>query len=74
MLQAMNSVAANNDSVGDFMLDVDRTLLRENLKLSFEQRARKRLRACCKWLKNCGGRAKRCERKEAQQPTIGSDC
>ena len=26
----MNSVAANNDSVGDFMLDVDRTL-RENL-------------------------------------------
>ena len=29
---------------GDFMLDVDRTLLRENLKLSFEQRARKHLR------------------------------
>ena len=44
MLRVMNSVAANNDSVGDFMLDVDRTLLRENLKLSFEQRARKHLR------------------------------
>jgi len=27
-----------------FMPDVDRTLLRENLKLSFEQRARKHLR------------------------------
>ena len=27
----------------DFMLDVDRTLLRENLKLSFEQCARKHL-------------------------------
>ena len=44
MLRLMNSAAANNDSVGDFMLDVDRTLLRENLKLSFEERARKHLR------------------------------
>ena len=40
----MNLAAANNDGVGDFMLDVDRTLLRENLKLSFEERARKHLR------------------------------
>ena len=44
MLRLMNSAAADNDSVGDFMLDVDRTLLRENLKLSFEERARKHLR------------------------------
>jgi hypothetical protein len=40
----MDSVTANTDSVRDFMRDVDRTLLRENLKLSFEQRARKHLR------------------------------
>ena len=44
MLRVMDSVAANTDSVGDFMRDVDRTLLRENLKLSFEERARKHLR------------------------------
>ena len=44
MLRAMDSVAANTDSVADFMRDVDRTLLRENLKLTFEQRARKHLR------------------------------
>ena len=44
MLGVMDSAAANNDSVGDFMCDVDRTLLRENLKLSFEQRALKHLR------------------------------
>jgi hypothetical protein len=44
MLGAMNAAGANNDNVGDFMLDVDRTLLRENLKLSFEERARKHLR------------------------------
>ena len=44
MLRLMDSAAANNDSVGDFMRDVDRTLLRENLKLSFEERARKHLR------------------------------
>ena len=41
MLRLVNSVAANNDSVGDFMLDVDRTLLRENLKLTPEQRLEK---------------------------------
>ena len=44
MLRVMDSGAANTDSVGDFMRDVDRTLLRENLKLSFEERARKHLR------------------------------
>ena len=44
MLRAMDSVAANTDSVADFMRDLDRTLLRENLKLTFEQRARKHLR------------------------------
>jgi len=44
MLRVMDSVAANTDSVGDFMRDVDSTLLRENLKLSFEERARKHLR------------------------------
>jgi len=43
MLRVMDSAAANNDSVRDFMPDVDRTLLRENLKLSFEQRAQKQL-------------------------------
>jgi len=40
----MDSVGANTDSVGDYMHDVDRTLLREKLKLTFEQRARKQLR------------------------------
>ena len=44
MLRVMDSGAANTDSVGDFMRDVDSTLLRENLKLSFEERARKHLR------------------------------
>lgn len=44
MLRVMDSFAANTDSVGDLMCDVDRTLLRENLKLTFEQRARKHLR------------------------------
>jgi hypothetical protein len=44
MLRVMDSVTANTDNVRDFMRDVDRTLLRENLKLSFEQRARKHLR------------------------------
>jgi hypothetical protein len=44
MLRVMESAPATNDSVGDFMRDVDRTLLRENLKLSFEERARKHLR------------------------------
>jgi hypothetical protein len=31
--------------VRDYMGDIDRTLLRENLKLTFEQRAQKHLRA-----------------------------
>jgi hypothetical protein len=44
MLRVMDSGAANTDNVGDYMRDVDRTLLRENLKLSFEERARKHLR------------------------------
>ena len=43
ILRVMDSVAVNTDSVRDFMRDVDRTLLRENLKLTFEQRARKHL-------------------------------
>ena len=37
----MDSVAANTDSVADFMRDVDRTLLRENLKLTPQQRLEK---------------------------------
>ena len=41
MLRVMDPVAANTDSVGDFMHDVDRTLLRENLKLTPEQRLEK---------------------------------
>jgi len=41
MLRVMDPVAANTDSVGDFMRDVDRTLLRENLKLTPEQRLEK---------------------------------
>ena len=44
MLRVMDSVAGNTDSVSDYIRDVDRTLLRENLKLTFEQRARKHLR------------------------------
>jgi hypothetical protein len=36
---------ANIDPVSDLVRDVDRTLLRENLKLTFEQRAQKHLRA-----------------------------
>jgi hypothetical protein len=35
---------ANIDPVSDCVRDVDRTLLRENLKLTFEQRAQKHLR------------------------------
>jgi hypothetical protein len=35
----MKSVAAKLDDIGDHMGDMDRTLLRENLKLIFEQRA-----------------------------------
>lgn len=44
MLRVMDSAAADNDVVRDLMRDVDRTLLCENLKLSFEERARKHLR------------------------------
>jgi hypothetical protein len=44
-LTVMKSVAAKVDGIGDHMGDVDRTLLRENLKLTFEQRAEKHLRA-----------------------------
>jgi hypothetical protein len=40
----MDSAAADNEIVRDLMGDVDRTLSRENLKLNFEQRARKHLR------------------------------
>jgi hypothetical protein len=36
---------AKIDVVRDYMRDIDRTLLRENLKLTFEQRAQKHLRA-----------------------------
>jgi hypothetical protein len=42
MLNLMKAVA-NSDDVRDYMRDVDRTLLRENLKLTFEQRAQKHL-------------------------------
>ena len=41
----LKSTAANGDAIGDHMADVDRTLLRENLKLIFEQRAQKHLRS-----------------------------
>ena len=41
MLRLMDSVTANTDGVGDFMRDVDRTLLHENLKLTPEQRLEK---------------------------------
>jgi hypothetical protein len=40
----MDSVAASTDTVRALMQDVDRSLLRVNLKLSFEERARKHLR------------------------------
>ena len=39
----MKAAAANTAIVRDLMHDIDRTLLRENLKLSFEERARKHL-------------------------------
>jgi hypothetical protein len=41
ILRMMDSVAADNDVVRDLMRDVDRTLLRENLKLTPEQRLEK---------------------------------
>ena len=37
--------ARKTDIVRDHVRDIDRTLLRENLKLTFEQRAQKHLRA-----------------------------
>ena len=44
MFAAMKAVASDDASVYDLMPDIDRSLLRENLKLSFEERARKHLR------------------------------
>jgi hypothetical protein len=41
----MKNDGAKADVVFDSTDDIDRTLLRENLKLSFEQRAQKHLRA-----------------------------
>ena len=41
----MKGTAAKIDIVRNHMRDVDRTLLRENPKLTFEQRAQKHLRA-----------------------------
>ena len=41
----MKNAAEKIDTVRDYMRDVDRTLLRENLRLTFEQRAQKHLRA-----------------------------
>lgn len=41
----MKGATAKIDVVRDYMRDVDRTLLRENLKLTLEQRAQKHLRA-----------------------------
>jgi hypothetical protein len=41
----MKGTGANVGIVRDYMRDIDRTLLRENLKLTFEQRAQKHLRA-----------------------------
>jgi hypothetical protein len=40
----MKNDRARADVVCDSTADVDRTLLRENLKLTFEQRAQKHLR------------------------------
>jgi len=44
MFAATKAVASDDASVHDLMPDIDRSLLRENLKLSFEERARKHLR------------------------------
>jgi hypothetical protein len=41
----VKQTVANIDPVSDYVRDVDRTLQRENLKLTFEQRAQKHLRA-----------------------------
>jgi hypothetical protein len=40
----IKSAAANHDIVRELVLDIDRTLLREDLNLSFEDRVRKHLR------------------------------
>jgi hypothetical protein len=45
ILNPMKNDAAKADIMFDSTADIDRTLLRENLKLSFEQRAQKHLRA-----------------------------
>jgi hypothetical protein len=44
MFAVMKAVAADKDTVRDYMRDIDRTLLRVNLKLTFEERAQKHLR------------------------------
>ena len=41
----IKGTAVKSDIVRDYIRDIDRTLLRENLKLTFEQRAQKHLRA-----------------------------
>jgi hypothetical protein len=41
----VKSAVAEVDIIRDYMRDIDRTLLRQNLKLTFEQRAQKHLRA-----------------------------
>jgi hypothetical protein len=41
MFALMKAVAADTDAVRDYMRDVDRSLLRENLKLTPEQRLAK---------------------------------
>jgi hypothetical protein len=53
----MNGAAMKIDVVSDYMRDVDRTLLRENLKLTFEQRL-KSTYVHCRWSKSCGVPAK----------------
>ncbi|HEY7002350.1 MAG TPA: hypothetical protein VH330_11475 [Candidatus Udaeobacter sp.] len=44
ILTLMKMAAAKLENLSERMRDVDRTLLRENLKLTFEQRAHKHLR------------------------------
>jgi hypothetical protein len=41
----VSSYAMRSATLDNYIRDVDRTLLRENLKLTFEQRAQKHLRA-----------------------------
>jgi len=40
----MKAVTSDDGIVRELMPDIDRSLLRQNLKLSFEERARKHLR------------------------------